>query len=162
MRRSIAVTVLATMVACTSAGQAAAPDRSDVVPVLKVTDGDTFHVLYRGQDERVRLIGIDTPEVPWYGGDEECFGVEAGLYARERLDGKWVRLEFDVARRDRYDRLLAYVYLGGELFNLTLVRRGYATSQSVPPNVGFAAEFEAGEVEARIAKVGLWSNCRDA
>jgi micrococcal nuclease len=131
------------------------------VPVLKVTDGDTIHVLYQGQDERVRLIGIDTPEVPWYGGQEECFGVDAGLYARRRLDGERVRLEFGVDRRDRYDRLLAYVYLDEELFNLTLVRQGYATSQSVPPNVRFAAAFEAGEAEARIAKVGLWSSCRD-
>lgn len=159
MRRSIAVTVLATLVACTSAGQAASPDRSAVVPVLKVTDGDTIHVLYQGQDERVRLIGIDSPEVPWYGGDEECFGVEAGLYARERLDGRRVRLDFDVDRRDRFDRLLAYVYLGSELFNLTLVRQGYATAYPIQPDTKRASLFATAENEARAAGRGLWSAC---
>jgi micrococcal nuclease len=130
-----------------------------VVPVLKVTDGDTVHVQYQGQDERVRLIGIDTPEVPWYGGPGECFGVEAGLYARERLDGRRIRLEFDVDRRDRYDRLLAYVYVGDELFNVTLVREGYATADPVSPDTRRAALFASAEAEARAAGRGLWSAC---
>jgi micrococcal nuclease len=129
--------------------------------VLKVTDGDTIHVLYEGGDERVRLIGIDTPEVHWYGGREQCYGVEAGLYARQRLHGNRVRLEFDVERRDRYKRLLAYVYLGDELFNLTLVRQGYATAYPVRPETKHAALFTAAEAEARAAGRGLWSACRN-
>ena len=63
-----------------------------MVPVLKVTDGDTIHVLYQGRDERVRLIGVNTPEVSWYGGRAQCFGVEAARYARDRLSGRVVRL----------------------------------------------------------------------
>src|SRR5437773_3893799 len=80
------------------------PPTETLVPVLKVTDGDTIHVRYLGRDERVRLIGIDTPEVPWYGGHAECFGDEAGRYTRRRLGGQTVRLVFDVQLRDRYGR----------------------------------------------------------
>ena len=144
---------------CAGPGQAASGP-ADVVRVLKVTDGDTIHVLYEGRDERVRLIGIDTPEVPWYGGKEECFGVEAGVYARERLAGRTVRLVFDAERRDRYERLLAYVYVGNELFNLTLVRLGYATAYPVSPDTRLAAVFEQAEAMARAARSGLWSACR--
>jgi micrococcal nuclease len=127
--------------------------------VTKVTDGDTIHVTYQGHDERVRLIGVDTPEVPWYGGKEECYGVAAGLYARRRLTGRSVRLAFDVERRDHYGRLLAYVYLGRELFNLTLVRLGYATADPVAPDIGMAPSFSLAEAQARAAGRGLWSAC---
>src|SRR5438874_10682075 len=110
-------------------------------PVTKVTDGDTIHILYQGHDERVRLIGINTPEVDWYGGRAECYGAEAGLYTRARLEGASVRLAFDAGRYDRYGRLLAYVYLGPELFNLTLVRKGYAEADPVPPDIRMAPLF---------------------
>src|SRR5436305_543618 len=74
-----------------------APAGSGVaVPVTRITDGDTIHVLYQGRDEPVRLIGVNTPEVSWYGGRAECFGAEAGLYTRARLGGRTVRLAFDV------------------------------------------------------------------
>jgi micrococcal nuclease len=130
-----------------------------LVRVTKVTDGDTIHVTYLGHDERVRLIGIDAPEVPWYGGAEECFGVRAGLYARERLTGRSVRLVFDANQRDRYGRLLAYVYLGQELFNLTLVQLGYATADPVPPDTRMAPVFASAQSQARAAGRGLWSGC---
>jgi micrococcal nuclease len=129
------------------------------VRVTKVTDGDTIHVGYQGHDERVRLIGVDTPEVPWYGGKEDCYGVPAGLYARQRLSGRSVRLAFDVERRDRYGRLLAYVYVGPELFNLTLLRLGYARADPVRPDTMMASTFEQAEREARAAGRGLWSAC---
>jgi micrococcal nuclease len=145
--------------ACSAGGAPTAGQREGTVPVTKVTDGDTIHVTYERHDERVRLIGIDTPEVPWYGGKEECYGVAAGLYARRRLAGRSVRLAFDVERRDRYGRLLAYVYLGPELFNLTLIRLGYATADPVPPDVRMASTFAAAEARARSAGRGLWSAC---
>jgi micrococcal nuclease len=129
------------------------------VPVTEVTDGDTIHVLYLGADERVRLIGIDTPEVSWYGGQAECFGEEAGLYARKRLSGRAVGLVFDTDLRDRFGRLLAYVYLGEELFNLTLVELGFATAEAVTPNTSRAEQFRAAEDEARQADRGLWGAC---
>ena len=127
--------------------------------VTKVSDGDTLHVELDGQDERVRLIGVDTPEVEWYGDEAECFGSEAGLYARRRLTGRAVGLVFDVARYDRYGRLLAYVYLGRELFNLTLVREGYARADPVRPDTKMAGTFAEAESMARAAGVGLWSSC---
>jgi micrococcal nuclease len=159
----VAIEAVAVMVA---AGCGAPPQRAPaptgsgtLVPILEVTDGDTLHVRYQGEDERVRLIGVDTPEVPWYGGAGQCFGVEAGVYARRRLDGKTVRLVFDVNRRDRYGRLLAYVYVGDELFNMTLVREGYATADPVPPDTRMAAAFGHAEGVARAAGKGLWSAC---
>ena len=156
----ISLTLVAALVAaCSSGSTRASSTTAPLVPVTKVTDGDTVHVTYLGRDERVRLIGVDTPEVPWYGGKSECYGVEAGLYARGRLSAQSVRLGFDVARRDRYGRLLAYVYLGDELFNLTLVRLGYATSDPVPPDTAMAARFAAAERQARAEGRGLWTAC---
>ncbi len=157
----LAVFVLVVAGACSpspGSGAAGGPP-SGGVPVTKVTDGDTIHVVYQGRDERVRLIGVDTPEVPWYGGKEECYGVQAGLYARRRLSGRSVRMAFDADRRDRYGRLLAYVYVGPELFNLTLVRLGYGRADPVPPDTRMASAFERAEAVARAAGRGLWSAC---
>jgi micrococcal nuclease len=147
--------LLAGLVACRSR-PVPGPERARV---LSVTDGDTFHALYRGRDERVRLIGIDTPEVPWYGGRGECFGVRSALYARRRLARRTVRLAFDSERMDQYGRLLAYVYVGPELFNLTLVRMGFATADPVPPDTGMAGLFEAAQERAREELRGLWARC---
>jgi micrococcal nuclease len=127
--------------------------------VTRVTDGDTIHVQLGSRDERVRLIGVNTPEVPWYGGRGECFGVEAGLYTRGRLTGRTVRLSIDRDLRDRYGRLLAYAYVGSELFNLTLVQLGYATADPVRPDVRFAHAFDRAEGMARARKAGLWRTC---
>ena len=156
----ISLTLLAALVAaCSSRPIRASSTTASLVPVTKVTDGDTIHVTYLGRDERVRLIGVDTPEVPWYGGKSECYGVEAGLYARRRLSARSVRLGFDVTRRDRYGRLLAYVYLGGELFNLTLVRLGYAVADPVRPDTAMAVQFASAEAVARTSGRGLWFAC---
>jgi micrococcal nuclease len=111
------------------------------------------------RDERVRLIGIDTPEVPWFGGRGECFGVESGLFTRRRLTGRSVRLAFDVDRRDRYGRLLAYVYVHDELFNVTLLEQGYARADPHPPNIRLSGRFAEAEARAREAGRGLWSAC---
>jgi micrococcal nuclease len=78
---------------------------------------------------------------------------------RRRLSGRVVRLSFDVGRRDRYGRLLAYVYLGPELFNLTLVRLGYAVADPVPPDTAMAGTFASAEAGAKREGRGLWSAC---
>lgn len=132
------------------------------VPVTFVTDGDTIHVRYLGQDEKVRLIGVNTPEVDWYGGHGDCFGSEAGLYTRHRLDDRTVRLTFDARLRDPFGRLLAYVYFGDELFNLTLVEQGYAVNDPVPPDTGKEDLFAAAQRTARAGGRGLWAACPDA
>src|SRR5712691_2195639 len=146
---------------CAGRPQRGPPDTSGaaIARVTRVTDGDTVHVLLAGRDERIRFIGVDTPEVPWYGGQGQCFGVQAGLYTRSRLAGRVVRLSFDVARRDRYGRMLAYMYLGDELVNLTLVRLGYARADPVPPDTRMEQIFAAAEDAARLARRGLWSAC---
>jgi micrococcal nuclease len=137
------------------------PNGSITAIVTSTVDGDTIHVRVDGRDEKVRLIGMDTPEVDWYGHPGECYGAPAGVYTRHRLSGRAVRLDFDVRLRDAYGRLLAYVYVGNELFNLTLVRRGDATNDAVPPDTRMEATFAAAESAARAASLGLWSACPD-
>jgi micrococcal nuclease len=159
--------VLLAVGACASPNPGAVPSsRGDASPsagsryrVTKVTDGDTIHVVYEGRDQSVRLIGVDAPEVDWYGGRAECFGSEADLYTRRRLEHATVRLAFAADRYDRYGRLLAFVYVGGEMFNLTLVERGYATADPVPPDIRMAATLASAEAAARSAGRGLWSAC---
>jgi micrococcal nuclease len=120
-----------------------------------VTDGDTIRL---GNLGSVRLIGIDTPEV--YGG-VECFGREASRFARRLLPlGTRVRYRVGVEERDRYGRLLAYVWLpDGRMFNRVMVEQGYAQPLTIPPNVQFADEFLATARAARQAGRGLWRSC---
>lgn len=126
--------------------------------VTRVVDGDTIVV---GPEERVRLIGIDTPESVKPGTPVECFAREAGAFLEKLLEGRRVRLELDVEERDRYGRLLAYVYRrsDGLFVNAELVRRGYATVATFPPNVRHVEEFVRLQREARAAGRGLWSRC---
>jgi micrococcal nuclease len=138
----------------------AAPPAGPSVPVVRVVDGDTFHVLRHGRDVTIRLIGIDTPEVGWYGGEVECYGARAGLFLRNLLDGERVRLEFDVERIDPYQRTLAYAYLGdGRMINRLLVRRGFAEVSIFEPNDRYEPQLRAAEQAARGEAAGLWSAC---
>jgi micrococcal nuclease len=120
------------------------------VTVTDVVDGDTIDVSAQVEDtNRIRLIGVDTPEV--FGGEEPC-GPEASDFTTEQLEGQNVTLEFDEDRVDQYDRALAYVWvsdLDGELFNETLVRRGLAKVDTFEPNVKYEDRFLAAENEAR-------------
>ena len=120
--------------------------------VTKHTDGDTLWLSGIG---KVRLIGVDTPEVY---GDDECYGHEASTFV-ERIAplGAAVSYRLGIEARDRYGRALAYVYLDdGRLLNLLLVRRGYAQVLTVPPNVEFARRFRRAARHARAAGRGLW------
>ncbi len=127
--------------------------------VTRVIDGDTIEVRHRGELLTVRLIGIDTPESVAPGEPVQCFALEASSYTTERLDGERVRLEFDVERIDPFERTLAYVWLGDELFNETLVREGYAFVATFPPNVRYVERFRAAQREARSADRGVWGKC---
>lgn len=126
--------------------------------VVKVTDGDTIRVrLADGRRvEKVRYIGIDTPEVF---GSAECFGRESSAANRRLVGGRDVRLTLDVEERDRYGRLLAYVRAGGVFVNERLVRDGFATQLTVPPNVAHAERFRRAARRAREEGRGLWSAC---
>ena len=133
-----------------------------VARVTRVVDGDTVRVSLAGTEEPVRLIGIDTPETHGAGGLRECFGAEATRRMTDLLPpGTRVRLVRDVEARDRYDRLLAYVYrtADGLFVNLAMAREGYATTLTYPPNVAHADEFVAAVRDARNDGRGLWSRC---
>ena len=126
--------------------------------VVEVTDGDTIEVALEGGVEDVRYIGVDTPEVdPSVG--VECFGKQASELNAELVEGERVRLVFDAERRDRYGRLLAYVYVGDTFVNAELVRRGYARTLTITPNDTFAERFARLAQEAANAGRGLWAAC---
>lgn len=130
----------------------AAGERQAVVQ--RVVDGDTI-VLVGG--DRVRYIGVDTPELHHPRKPVQFYAREAMEFNRRMVEGKTVRLEFDVERRDKYSRLLAYVYLpDGTFVNAEMVRQGYAQLLTFPPNVKYVALFRKLQTEAREANRGLW------
>lgn len=135
------------------------PRQTEFYPISKFVDGDTFWIQRKdGSDEKIRLIGIDTPETRNTGRKKiEYFGKEASDYVKTLLNGKSVRLEYDVQRFDRYDRTLAYVYLeDGTFLNALLVEEGFATAATFPPNVKYSDLFVRLEKKARKEKIGLW------
>jgi len=126
--------------------------------VQNVVDGDTIR-LDNGMD--VRYIGIDTPETMKRGGSgwmfqPEEYGVAAKEFNRSMVSGRKVRLEFDREKKDKYGRLLAYVYVDGKMANLELVRKGLATVYTFPPNTMHLDRLLEAQSEARAEKKGLW------
>lgn len=128
--------------------------------VVRVVDGDTVHVLLRGVDERLRYIGMDTPESVRPGTSVEPFALAASSANRALVDGAAVVLERDVSETDRFGRLLRYVWLerpdGWLLVNLELVRSGFAQAATFPPDVKYVALYLEAERVARRAGRGLW------
>jgi micrococcal nuclease len=138
----------------------AAVPAGDHTTVQRVVDGDTIVV---AGDERVRFIGMDTPETKDPRKPVQCFGKEASRRTEQLLPpGTRVVLVYDVDRFDRYGRTLAYVYRArdGMFVNASLVRDGYAQVDTVPPDVAHADDFVALERVARNAGRGLWASCR--
>jgi len=138
--------------------------KADTAPVVRVVDGDTIRVGLPSGEEPVRYIGIDTPESVKPGAPVECFAKRASRYNERLVAGEEVRLVYDIERRDRYGRLLAYVYRArdGLFVNAELVRRGYATAVTFPPNVAHEREFRRLARRARMSGRGLWSECAGA
>ena len=141
------------------------PPGSQPVSLIEVTDGDTIRVDVAGQEEPVRFILIDAPETSDPNNPPECFGQEATTYLSWLLSlGGDLYLETDVSDRDRFGRLLRYVWLDfgdGEVYlvNEALVRAGYAAFSTYPPDVKYVEEMrEAGQF-AREYGYGLWSGC---
>ncbi len=129
--------------------------------VVRVVDGDTIHVDRGGREDTIRLIGMDTPETKKPNTAVECFGHEASDHLGLLLPiGTRVRLERDAEERDRYDRVLAYVYREDGVFvNLAMVTDGYAGQLTIPPNVAHAAELTDAARGAREQGKGLWAAC---
>lgn len=160
----LGVALLVALSSCRKSDSATPGGRAEpgMATVARVVDGDTIQVRIGSEDEKVRLIGIDTPETHGPGGLRECFGSEATRRTQALLPaGTAVRLVRDVEPRDRYGRLLAYVYRSAdELFvNLTLAAEGYAATLTYPPNVAHAKEFDAATRTARSDDRGLWQRC---
>lgn len=128
----------------------------NLVKVVRVIDGDTIEI---EGGEKVRYIGIDAPETSDLRKLVQCFGVEAFRKNKELVEGKMVRLERDVVDRDKYGRLLRYVWLADIFVNLELVRQGFAYSYTYPPNIKNQEQFIKAQQEARETKQGLWSSC---
>jgi micrococcal nuclease len=128
--------------------------------VLRVVDGDTIKVqLAGGRVERVRYIGIDTPESVKPGTPVQCYAEKASHFNERLVDGQPVTLRLDAEQRDRYGRLLAYVYTGHTFVNRVLVARGYARTLTIPPNVAHADEFARLAHHAEAEGIGLWRAC---
>jgi micrococcal nuclease len=182
----LAVVSLGPAPAQTACAMPPRPEGLAAALVTRIVDGDTVQIAQhrlpapawedrqaRGGRGRLRLLGVDTPEV--FESDRldrdaresgrtreevQALGRLSSEYTRRHLDGKDVYIEFDVQERDRFGRLLAYVWLadqeGGTLFNLTIVRDGYAQVLTVPPNVKYADLLLACQREARRHNRGLW------
>lgn len=122
--------------------------------VERVIDGDT--VVLKGGD-RVRYIGVDTPELHHPNKPVEAYAREAMEFNRRLVEGKKIIMEFDVDREDRYKRKLAYVFLEDGMFvNAELLRQGYAQLLTFPPNVKYVDLFTKMQKQARDANRGLW------
>lgn len=130
--------------------------------VVRAVDGDTIEVRVHGTTERVRLIGIDTPETKKPNTPVQCYGPEASAFTEQALPpGESVVLVRDREARDDYGRLLAYVYRAadGLFVNLDLATRGLARPLTIAPNDAHAAEFVAAARAAEAADLGLWGAC---
>ena len=161
MRRCLLAVVTVVVTACANPSSAdRPPGRATVVHVV---DGDTIDVAIAGHRERVRLIGINTPETVDPRRPVECFGREASEHTKMLLTlGTEVDLVRDVEPRDTYGRLLAYVYRrpDGLFVNLDLVAQGYADLLTFPPNIAHVEEFRSAAADARRAGKGLWARCQ--
>ena len=126
------------------------------VRVIKAHDGDTIGVILNGRKEKVRLIGIDAPEIkqrPW--GTRARKHLEKMLTASNRT----VILEFDVERRDKYGRLLCYIFTPDrKMLNIQMVKDGYAVLLTIPPNIKYVDELRMAENEARQHRRGIWNS----
>lgn len=132
------------------------PD-TELSRIVRIIDGDTFVI---DGDIRVRLIGIDTPEMGFGGGTPECYAHEATVRAEQLAPiGAPVRLTYDAGRYDRYGRTLAYVHVNGVDINETLLAEGYATTMRIPPNTTRADRFAELEAAAAASGAGGWSAC---
>lgn len=124
--------------------------------VQRVVDGDTI-VLAGG--ERVRLIGVDTPETKHPRKPVECYGKEASAFTKSTVEGKSVTLEFESNRTDRYGRTLAYVYLqDGTLLNQEIIQQGYGRAYT-RFKFRYKESFVETEKEAYELDIGLWGAC---
>lgn len=124
------------------------------VTVERVIDGDTFVTT---DDEHIRLIGVDTPELD----KDDCYSEKAKIFLEDKILGEEVTLEYDEDREDNFGRTLAYVYLGGSFINKKILKQGYGTVLSIVPNTKFEDSFLSHQEDAQKDLKGIWSHCED-
>ena len=165
-RMLLCIAVLAT--ACHPASSPALTDTSTAMALaanatmVSVVDGDTIDVNINGRRERVRLIGIDTPETKKPNTPVQCYGPEATKFTKSLLASDVpLHLERDIVARDDFGRMLAYVYLAGdgEFVNMTIIAKGFARPLTIPPNSAHANEFIEAARVAEADNIGLWARC---
>lgn len=126
--------------------------------VVKVVDGDTITIDLNGIEEKIRLIGIDTPESVHPDEDRNVeYGKIASEFTKKQLLEQEVYLEYDVQERDKYGRILAYAYIDDRMFNKTLLEEGHAKVATYPPNVKYVEEFTVLQEQAREKEKGIWA-----
>ncbi|MGQ4664896.1 thermonuclease family protein [Metabacillus halosaccharovorans] len=126
--------------------------------VTKVVDGDTLHVMISGKKETIRLLLVDTPETVHPTKQVQPFGPEASNYMKEKLNGEEVQVELGIGERDKYGRLLAYVYHDNQMINKLLLEKGLARVAYVfEPNTKYIDEFNEIQKQAQNEQVGIWS-----
>jgi endonuclease YncB( thermonuclease family) len=160
LRRALiaALLVLGPLLLAQSAAAQGPPPNALVGYVTRVVDGDTIYVQMGDRIEKVRYIGIVTPEIHHPTKGMQPYGDAAHLANARLVDGKWVHLVLDAQQRDSFGRLLAYVYLGNRFINAELVWQGYAEASTHPPNVRYADYFVNLQRQAREARRGLWAD----
>lgn len=130
------------------------------VNVVRAVDGDTAVVtLPDGSEDRVRYIGVDTPESVKPDTPVQCYAEQASEFNHDAVDGRTARLVIGDEQRDVYDRLLAYVHIGKRFLNAELIEGGYARTLTIPPNDRYAPLFKRLEREAGRDGTGLWGSC---
>jgi micrococcal nuclease len=145
------------MTACSSGEQTV--NRGFDAKVSRVIDGDTLEIRYGdNKKETIRLLLVDTPETVHPNMPVQSFGPEASQYAKDMLTDKKVQIELDVSDRDKYGRLLAYVWIGDRMFNELLLEQGLARVAYIyPPNVKYVDQFRDVQKKAQQAGLGIWS-----
>ena len=165
----MATVVAITIIASTACDTQSTVETTPEPPVVEanaiveyVVDGDTIDAVIDGTEERVRLIGIDTPETKRPDTPVECFGPEATAFTESLLPvGTPIRIERDTVNRDDYGRLLGYVYRAtdGVFVNYESIRQGFATPLTIEPNSTHAVLFVDAARAAESDDVGLWGTC---
>lgn len=159
MRKLRTCAALLIFVGCTQQTDSAV----NIGTVIEVIDGDTVDLSFAGHRQRVRLIGIDTPETKHPSKPVQCFGPEATAFTESLLPhGTSIRIERDTEARDTYDRLLVYLYRDSDnmFINLELVLQGYAHVLTIEPNIAYIDKFVAASREAHSNNRGMWQACR--
>jgi len=137
--------------------------------ILKIIDGDTIKVFFNNKEETIRLIGIDTPETHRPNTPIQCYGPEATQALTQKIQNQTIYLETDPSQdlRDKYNRLLAYVFLSNttsntspENINLWMIQEGYAHEYTYSKPYKYQSEFQTAELFAQQELKGLWEECQ--